>query len=110
MNAIEEIQERIRQFIKAREWEEYHKPKNLAMSIAIEAAELMELFQWISVKTSQKRLDDPDVLQQLKDELADILIYSFSLANIADIDIREVMIDKLNRNETRFPPNKTYFY
>lgn len=110
MDKINEIHKVIHTFLKERDWEKFHKPKNLAMSISIEAAELMELFQWISVKTSLERIDDEEFLKKVKDEVADILIYTFSFARVAGLDIYEIILEKMKRNEKRFPKDKSYFY
>ncbi len=110
MDKIEELMLLIEEFIAARSWQKYHKPKNLAMSISIEAAELMELYQWISIKTSMERVDDEIFMEKVKDELADIFIYALSFARITGIDISQAIKDKLQRNETRFPVDKEYHY
>ena len=107
---IDRIQSQIAKFIHERNWDKYHRPKNLAMSISIEAAELMELFQWISVSTSMERLQDEEFLEKVGDELADVLIYAFSLARVARLDIEQIITNKLDRNESRFPPDKNYYY
>jgi len=91
-------------FIAARQWEPYHTSKNLAMSIAIEAAELMEHFQWVDKAEGQQLLEDPEVKGEVGDELADILIYAISFALQADLDISEIVRHKMSRNEGRFPP------
>lgn len=91
-------------FVAARQWEGFHTSKNLAMSIAIEAAELMEHFQWVTTDEGQKTLADPQKKAEIGDELADILIYAISFALQADLDISEIVRGKMARNETRFPP------
>jgi NTP pyrophosphatase (non-canonical NTP hydrolase) len=100
---IDELREHVRRFISERNWDRYHTPKNLAMSIAIEAAELMENFQWLTDKQSFEILQEDDACAQVVDELADILIYCLSLANKIDINISAAILDKLSRNEERYP-------
>jgi NTP pyrophosphatase (non-canonical NTP hydrolase) len=73
------------------------------MSIAIEAAELMEIFQWISSAESGERVQDPDIRAAVADELADVIIYCLSLSNKADIDLSAAVLDKMKRNADRFP-------
>jgi dCTP diphosphatase len=100
---IAELRQALRQFVAARQWERYHTPKNLAMSIAIEAAELMEHFQWSTDEESGQLLQDPAAYAEVADELADVLLYCLHFANQADIDISTVVRAKLERNQTRFP-------
>jgi len=90
-------------FVDARDWHRYHTPKNLAMSIAIEAAEIMEHFQWQSLTESEELLHDPAAKAEIADELADVLIYCLSFANSTGIDVSDAILRKLARNETRFP-------
>ncbi len=100
---IAELRETVQRFIAARHWERHHTPKNLAMSIAIEAAEIMEHFQWLTVEQSEHYVQDRNIRAEVADELADVLIYCLSFANYAGIDISEAIRTKLARNEKRFP-------
>jgi dCTP diphosphatase len=93
----------VHEFVAAREWYQYHSPKNLAMSIAIEAAEIMEHFQWYTPEEATARMADPQIHAEVADELADVLIYCLSLANSAGIGVSDAVLRKLARNETRFP-------
>lgn len=93
----------VRTFVAARDWQAFHTPKNLAMSIAIEAAEIMEHFQWYSLEESNARMTDSAIHTDVADELADVLIYCMSFANSAQIDITGAILKKLARNEIRFP-------
>jgi NTP pyrophosphatase (non-canonical NTP hydrolase) len=93
-------------FVAPREWYTYHSPKNLAMSIAIEAAEVMEHFQWYTAQESIERMTDPELRAEVADEVADVLIYCLSLVNVTQIDISEAILAKLARNETRFPADR----
>ena len=78
---FQEIKNRIKQFIKERDWEQFHSPKNLSMSIAIEAAELMEHFQWLTIEQSKKLLKNKKKREEIEDELADIAIYIIDFCN-----------------------------
>lgn len=98
-----ELRAEVHDFVAARDWDQYHVPKNLAISIAIEAAEIMEHFQWLSVEESTALLQDTTKRAEVADELADVLIYCLSFANHAGIDISQAIRAKLDRNETRFP-------
>lgn len=100
---VAELSRAVHEFVDERDWYRYHTPKNLAMSIAIETAELMEHFQWLSTEESIAIVQDAAARAEIADELADVLIYALSFANSAGIDISEAIIRKLNRNQTRFP-------
>lgn len=93
----------VHQFMDARDWHQYHSPKNLSMSIAIEAAEIMEHFQWYTTAQSVALVQDAAKRAEVADELADVLIYCLSFANNAGIDVSDAIMRKLTRNETRFP-------
>jgi dCTP diphosphatase len=101
--SIADLRQLVAKFIADRSWEPYHSPKNLAMSIAIEAAELMEHFQWMSAQESINHLDNPKSKAAVADELADVVIYCLSLANRSGIDLTKAVIDKVQRNQNRFP-------
>lgn len=101
---ITELKKLVADFVAARNWERYHRSKNLSMSIAIEAAELMEHFQWLNEAEEKALMADPVQNAEVADELADVLIYAISFANQAGLDISETIKAKMARNETRFPP------
>jgi dCTP diphosphatase len=101
---LTDLKELIKGFIAERQWEPYHLSKNLAMSIAIEAAELMEHFQWTENGAGQQLLEDPQRKAEIGEELADILVYCISFALQADLDISEIVRAKMEKNQTRFPP------
>ena len=96
MDRIDNLYKSILEFRNARDWKQFHTPENLAKSISIEAAELLEHFQW----------GDDYSVNELSDELADILIYSFLMAEAVGVDIEEIMLKKLERNKSRFPVEK----
>lgn len=101
---VAELKQLVAQFITERDWQGYHLSKNLAMSIAIEAAELMEHFQWLDNDEGQLSLDQPATKAAVADELADVLIYALSFALQANLDISQIVREKMLRNQTRFPP------
>ena len=101
---ISDLKKLVAKFIADRNWEQYHLSKNLAMSIAIEAAELMEYFQWKDHAESQLALSHPPTKAEIGAELADVLIYAISFALQADLDISEIIQTKMEKNESRFPP------
>lgn len=100
---IADLRAEVADFVAARDWNGYHTPKNLAMSIAIEAAEMMEHFQWLTVEQAVDLTQEPSAQAEIADELADVLIYCLSFANAAGIDVAAAVRAKLARNEYRFP-------
>lgn len=100
---IVELKDVVLKFIKERNWERYHRPKDIAISIAIEVSELLELFQWKTDDEIDKLLRNQKFKDSLKDEVADIMIYLLSLTINTNVDIAEAVFDKMKRNEERFP-------
>ena len=101
---INDIQVAVCKFRDARNWRQFHSPKNLSMSIAIEAAELMEHFQWLTVEEANMLAEtNPQVRQAIAEELADVLIYCFSLADVLSCNVAEIIHDKLVKNELKYP-------
>jgi dCTP diphosphatase len=101
---LQQLKEKMAAFVREREWEQFHTPKNLSMSIAIEAAELMEHFQWLTVEES-KNLPS-DALAELGEELADIVIYALSLSNVLGLDLSETILAKMEKNIRKYPSEK----
>ena len=99
--SVAQLKTRVQEFVDQREWRKYHKPKNLAMSIAIEASELMELFQWADENESDAIIQEK--LPSLEDELADIMVYCLSMANTVNIDISRAIVRKIAKNEHKYP-------
>lgn len=91
------FQARIKQFTRDRDWEQFHSPVNLAKSIVIESAELLEHFQWA---------DDSFDLEEVAQELADVLIYCYQLADILGLDVEQIIHSKLDLNEEKYPVDK----
>jgi NTP pyrophosphatase (non-canonical NTP hydrolase) len=105
---ITDLRDAVRRFRDERNWTPYHTPKNLAMSIAIEAAELMEHFQWRTNEESEAYLCNRDAHANVTDELADILIYCLAFVNQVNIDISRAVRSKLDDNKRRFPVHPTH--
>jgi dCTP diphosphatase len=102
--SIAAIQKAVRHFRDARDWRQFHSPKNLSMSIAIEAAELMEHFQWLTTEEAAALVqEDTRARQAITEELADVLIYCLSLADILACDVAEIIFDKLDKNDRKYP-------
>lgn len=100
---VAELRQCVAEFVSARAWEQFHTPKNLSAAIAIEAAELMEHFQWLTTEQAASAVRDDEKRAAVADELADVFIYGLSLANALDVDVSTVVLGKLVRNEQRFP-------
>jgi len=96
----------VAKFRDERKWKKYHNPKDLAISISIEANELLELFQWLSKKEVLLKCKDPKFRERIEEELADVLIYCFSLADFLKTDISETIVNKIKKNEEKYPVNK----
>ena len=92
----EEVQQRLRAFVEARDWKQFHTPENLAKSISIEAAELLECFQWESNADQSK----------VREELADVLTYAFLLADQIGVAPQDLIIEKLALTEAKYPVAK----
>jgi len=103
---VEDLKSAVRKFVHDRAWEKYHNPKDLAESICIEAAELLELFQWITPDETLSWKDAPSKVKHIEEELADIIIYSLSMANTMKIDVTKIVAEKLERNEMKYPIEK----
>jgi NTP pyrophosphatase (non-canonical NTP hydrolase) len=86
---IQTLKQLLRDFRDERDWEKFHDPKNLAEAISIEAAELLELFLWKTPADVRRSIADPEFKKTVEEALADVLCFSFSLANVAGIDVRE---------------------
>ena len=103
---IEELREILRRFVADRDWQRYHNPKNLSMSLAIEAAELMEHFQWSTHEQAETAINDPGASEKREaicDEVADCLAYVLAIANALEIDLSTELIRKMGKNEQKYP-------
>lgn len=105
MPTIEEIQSKLKRFVRERDWEQYHSPKNLAMALAGEAAEILEIFQWLTEEQS-RQLSRQD-LDALKDELADTFIYLLEIAGHFQVDLLDAVQKKIQKNELKYPREKS---
>ena len=103
MSDIEQLTTAIREFARERDWERFHTPKNLAMALSVEVAELVELFQWLTPEESTALVETPEGRAAIEDEIADIAIYLLRLADLLGTDARIAVEEKLRRNADRFP-------
>ena len=106
MSEIAELSNIVKKFINERDWNKFHNPKNIAMSISIEAAELMEVFQWYTNEESRSSSFITENLPAIEDEVADIFIYLLSFINVCNIDLVKAVKQKMERNYIRFPVEK----
>lgn len=101
---IKIIQQKVKKFVKARDWEQFHSPKNLSMSLAIEAAELMEHFQWVnSAAEACEIVNNKTKRPEIEDEIADIAIYLLDFCNLYKVDLIKVIERKLEKNRKKYP-------
>ena len=103
MRDFGELERRVRRFRDERDWNQFHKPKDLALSVAIEAAELLEHFQWLTEQQSQNL--SPEKREAVGAEIADVLLYLIQLANALGIDPIAAAQDKLKLNAVKYPAN-----
>lgn len=101
--SIESMKKRVHDFVHARNWERYHNPKDIAESITIEAAELLEIFQWMKPDESEQLISKPETMQRVREEVADVIIYCLSLANSLKIDLANAILWKLEQDERKYP-------
>jgi NTP pyrophosphatase (non-canonical NTP hydrolase) len=101
LSSLAELRDRLRRFAQARDWDQFHSPKNLAMALIAEAAELVEHFQWLT--EAQSGALPPDKRAAVADELADVLVYLVRLADKLDIDLLQAATAKMASNEAKYP-------
>lgn len=104
MSDLESIKKRLREFATARDWEQFHSPKNLSMALSAEVAEIVEHFQWLTEEQSKNL--PKDKLAEVETELADTLIYLIRLADKLDIDLTKAATSKIEINEQKYPVEK----
>ena len=95
---MNEILNRLRQFLDDSDWEQFHNPKDLALALSIESGELLEEFLW-------KTPEEADT-ERVRDELADVFAFAFLLADSYDFDVKQIVMDKINKNEQKYPVEK----
>jgi dCTP diphosphatase len=102
MNEIQHLAAEIKKFADARDWEQFHTPKNLSMAVAGEAGELVAEFQWLTAEQSMRSNMSAEKLKDVELEIADVAIYLIRLADVLGIDVTEVVRKKIAINESRF--------
>jgi len=101
---LSQLRDALRQFAAERDWDQFHSPKNLASALAVEAAELLERFQWLTEDQSRKL--GPDDLARVREEMADVLNYLVRLADKLDVDLLEAARAKILVNAAKYPVDK----
>lgn len=104
MRDLVELKERLRAFVAERDWEQFHSPKNLAMALSVEAAELVEIFQWLT--EAESAAPDADRRRRAAEEMADVLWYLVRIADRLDIDLLQAAAEKLERNVVKYPAER----
>jgi NTP pyrophosphatase (non-canonical NTP hydrolase) len=95
------------EFVAEREWGKFHTPRNLAASVAVEAGELLELFQWLTAEEAEKKCrEDAAFRQAVGEELCDVMMYLIGLANVAGIDVGEAIFAKMEKNRKKYPAER----
>lgn len=103
---IQELQAKVIQFRDERDWAQYHNPKDLAISLCLEAGELLEIFQWKNAEQVEALKSDLGVRERVKEELGDIFIYALTIAKEFSLDPTEVVLEKLRINQEKYPAEK----
>ena len=101
---LQELRNALRQFAAERDWDQFHSPKNLAIALNVEAAELLEHFQWLS--DAESAAIPPEKQVKVRQELADVLLYLVRLADKLDVDLAVAAAEKLDLNATKYPIDK----
>jgi NTP pyrophosphatase (non-canonical NTP hydrolase) len=100
---LADLRRLVEQFVDQRDWHQFHTPKNLAMSLAIEAAELMEHFQWLGAEQSRAIAKQPEKSAAVGEELADVFCYVLAMANELGLDLATALRKKIRKNEEKYP-------
>jgi NTP pyrophosphatase (non-canonical NTP hydrolase) len=100
---LEEIRLRLAEFARERNWDQFHTPKNLSMALAAEAAELLEIFQWLTDEQSKAIADNEKEMSLVRQEIADVFIYLTRLADKLGVNIEKAVLDKIAENELKYP-------
>ena len=100
---IESMRQKIREIAKERDWDQYHTPKNLAISLSLEASELLEIFQWLNDPQVAAIQNDPKKMEAIRDELSDVLYWLLRLSDVLSIDLNSAFWAKMQKNIEKYP-------
>tara|TARA_B100001250_G_scaffold212835_1_gene182550 strand:- start:477 stop:827 length:351 start_codon:yes stop_codon:yes gene_type:complete len=107
VTTVDELKKLVESFVSERDWEKFHSPKNLAMSISIEASELMEIFQWLDLDEAKDIIkSDTKERAEVLDEISDVVIYAIAFCNRNKIDLSEAIKEKMKKNIKKYPAEK----
>ncbi len=104
---VSDLQNKVASFVHERKWEKFHTPKDLALAVAVESAELLELFQWKNNAEIQGLLNDTKYRKRIEDEMADIMIYILVLSNTLNTDLSQAVLQKMKKNKDHYPIRKS---
>jgi len=104
VNELEQVRQRLRDFAQARDWQQFHSPKNLSMALIVEAAELVEHFQWLTQAESARL--DPKTFEAVEQEIADVFLYLVRLSDLLGIDLLNAAERKIALNERKYPAHE----
>lgn len=107
MNTVQSLQDMIRLFCEARDWDQFHGPKDLSIGVSTEAAELLELFRFKSDSEIQQLMQDPEFREKFSDELADIFFFVLRLAQMNQVDLVQALNRKMQKNATKYPVERS---
>jgi dCTP diphosphatase len=105
---VKGLSEALAAFAAARDWDQYHSPKNLTMALTGEIGELCEIFQWLTEDASKSVATNAETATAIREELADVTLYLVRLASVLGVDLNEAVTQKLQKNATKYPVNKAY--
>jgi dCTP diphosphatase len=105
---VEELQKIIRKFVAARGWEKFHNPKNLSMALSVEASELLEIFQWLTPDEAAAVTNDPEKMQKIRDEMADVMVYLLRMADALSVDLEDAVKSKMEKNIAKYPSDRVF--
>ena len=100
---LSRLQAALREFAEERDWDQFHNPKNLAAALAVEASELLEIFQWLTPSEADEIMQDPQQAQHVCEEVADVFAYLLRIADILEIDLSSALIAKIQMNSEKYP-------
>lgn len=103
---VDDLKALVKRFVEERAWQPFHSPKNLAMGVAVEAAELMECFLWVDLPGSYEVAKDPAKREAIADEMADVLCYLANMSSVLGIDLSEALSAKMVKNAQKYPAER----
>lgn len=101
---LQKLISHLRAFVRERDWEQFHTPKNLVMALSGEVGELTELFQWLTADESKAIMQDPKKAEAVRDELADVVVYCIRLCDQLGVDLSDAIWKKMAKNAAKYPP------